>query len=110
MDLGGRHHTSDLDDDHGFTSQEDDEESKGLLSERQIGYGGTAGGPRENTINEDHHYLNAENSRFKLERTPTNANNQHEEEAQLTMDEYIQSVGDVGWFQYFAFMSLFLLV
>ena len=62
MDLGGRHHTSDLDDDNPYTSQEDEEESKGLLSERQIGYAGTAGGPRENTINEDHHYLQAENS------------------------------------------------
>jgi len=108
MDVGGRHPTSDPDDDHGYTSQEYEEESKGLLSERQLGYGGMAGGPLENTLNEDHqHYLHAENSRFKLERTPTNAN---EEEAQVTMDEYIQSVGDVGWFQYFAFMSLFLLV
>ena len=108
MDVGGRHPTSDPDDDQGYTSHEYEEESKGLLSDRQLGYGGTAGGPLENTINEDHqHYLHAENSRFKLERTPTNAN---EEEAQVTMDEYIQSVGDVGWFQYFAFMSLFLLV
>jgi hypothetical protein len=100
MDVGGRHPTSDPDDDHGYTSQEYEEESKGLLSERQLGYGGMAGGPLENTLNEDHHqhYLHAENSRFKLERTPTNASNYHEKEAQVTMDEYIQSIGDVGWF------------
>jgi len=92
----------------GFTSltEEDEEESKGLLSDRNTGHAG----PREGSHQEGPHYLKPSNARFKIERTNTNANNPIDDEARMTMDEYIESVGDVGWFQYFAFLSLFMLV
>jgi len=89
-----RHDHQDGEGDFTSMTEEDEEESKGLLSERNAGHAG----PRERSQLEDPHYLKPSNPRFKIERTVTNANNPLEEEARKTMDEYIESVGDVSWF------------